>query len=77
MQITPAQGHLLALLVALMKARRVLEVGTFTGYSTLAMAQALPPDGHIVACDVNEEWTTIAVGCSASSVFRSAVGSAI
>jgi O-methyltransferase len=60
MQITPAQGHLLALLVALMKARRVLEVGTFTGYSTLAMAQALPPDGHIVACDVNEEWTAIA-----------------
>jgi O-methyltransferase len=60
MQITPEQGHLLALLVAVMAARRILEVGTFTGASTLAMALALPPEGRIIACDINEEWTGIA-----------------
>jgi O-methyltransferase len=60
MQITPEQGHLLALLAGAMAARHVLEVGTFTGYSTLALAQALPPDGRIVACDVSAEWTAIA-----------------
>ena len=59
MQITPEQGHLLGLLVRLMPARRTLEIGTFTGYSTLAVALALPSDGHIVACDTNEEWTSI------------------
>jgi predicted O-methyltransferase YrrM len=60
MQITPEQGHLLALLVRLMGTRRVLEIGTFTGYSALAMALALPADGRIVACDISEEWTRIA-----------------
>jgi predicted O-methyltransferase YrrM len=60
MQITPEQGHLLALLVRLIGARRVLEIGTFTGYSTLAMALALPADGHLTACDISEEWTRIA-----------------
>jgi predicted O-methyltransferase YrrM len=60
MQITPEQGHLLALLVRLMGTRRVLEIGTFTGYSALAMALALPADGRIVTCDLNEEWTQIA-----------------
>nr|WP_206734105.1 class I SAM-dependent methyltransferase [Bradyrhizobium nanningense] len=60
MQISPEQGHLLALLVAAMAARRILEVGTFTGYSTLAIAQALPPEGRIIACDINDEWTAIA-----------------
>jgi predicted O-methyltransferase YrrM len=61
MQITPEQGHLLALLVRLIGARRVLEIGTFTGYSTLAMALALPADGRLVACDISEEWANIAL----------------
>jgi predicted O-methyltransferase YrrM len=60
MQITPEQGHLLALLVRLIGARRVLEIGTFTGYSALAMALALPADGRLIACDISEEWTAIA-----------------
>ena len=60
MQIGPDQGQLLALLVKLIGARRCLEVGVFTGYSSLAVALALPPDGRIVACDVSEEWTAIA-----------------
>ena len=60
MQIGPDQGQFLALLVKLVGARRCLEVGVFTGYSSLAVALALPPDGRIVACDVSEEWTAIA-----------------
>ena len=60
MQITPEQGHLLALLVRLMGARRVLEIGTFTGYSAMAMALALPISGRLVACDISEEWTRVA-----------------
>jgi predicted O-methyltransferase YrrM len=60
MQIGPDQGQFMALLVKLVGARRCLEVGVFTGYSSLAVALALPPDGKIVACDVNEEWTGIA-----------------
>ncbi|MGH6814564.1 MAG: O-methyltransferase [Hyphomicrobiaceae bacterium] len=60
LQITPEQGHLLALLVRLIGARRVLEIGTFTGYSALAMALALPADGRLVTCDTSEEWTNIA-----------------
>ena len=59
MQITPEQGDLLALLARLMTARRTLEIGTFTGYSTLAVALALPSDGEIVACDINSEWAMI------------------
>ena len=57
-----AQGHLLGFLVGLTGAGQVLEVGTFTGYSTLCMAEALPPGGRIIACDVSEEWTSIAKG---------------
>mgnify|MGYP001249064860 CR=1 FL=1 len=57
-----AQGALLGFLVGLTNARQVLEVGTFTGYSTLCMAEALPPGGRILACDVSEEWTAIARG---------------
>ena len=60
MQIAPEQGQLMALLVRLLGARRCLEVGVFTGYSSTAVALALPADGQLVACDVNEEWTAIA-----------------
>jgi predicted O-methyltransferase YrrM len=60
MQISPDQGQFMALVVKLIGARRILEVGTFTGYSSLVMAQALPADGGIVACDVNEEFTAVA-----------------
>jgi caffeoyl-CoA O-methyltransferase len=60
MQIGPDQGLLLGLLVRMLGARRVVEVGTFTGYSALAMAMALPPGGRIVCCDVSEEYTSIA-----------------
>ena len=59
MQIGPEQGQFMALLVELIGARSVLEVGTFTGYSALAMAAALPENGALVACDVSEEWTAI------------------
>ena len=57
MQIAPEQGAFMALLVKLIGARRILEIGTFTGYSSTAMALALPPDGRIVCLDVSEEWT--------------------
>ena len=60
MQIAPEQGHFMALLVRLFNARRVLEIGVFTGYSSLAMAQALPEDGVLVGCDLSAEWTAIA-----------------
>ena len=60
MQISPEQGQFMALLVRLMGARRCLEVGVFTGYSSLVVALALPEDGRIVACDVSEKWTAIA-----------------
>ena len=60
MQIGPEQGQLMALLVRLLGARRTIEVGVFTGYSALSVALALPADGRLVACDVNEEWTAMA-----------------
>ncbi|HEY9538122.1 MAG TPA: class I SAM-dependent methyltransferase [Kiloniellaceae bacterium] len=60
MQIAPEQGQFMALLVELTGARRCLEIGTFTGYSALAVAQALPDDGRLVACDVNETTTAVA-----------------
>lgn len=60
MQISPEQGQFMALLIELTGAKRVLEIGTFTGYSALAMALALPPDGRIVACDVEPETTAVA-----------------
>jgi predicted O-methyltransferase YrrM len=60
MQIAPEQGHFLAFLVRLIGARRTIEIGTFTGYSALAVALALPENGTVVACDVSEEWTAIA-----------------
>jgi caffeoyl-CoA O-methyltransferase len=57
MQSAEEQGPLLAFLVRLVGARRVIEVGTFTGFSALSMAQALPADGTLIACDISEEWT--------------------
>ena len=60
MQISPEQGQFMQLLVKLMGARQCLEIGVFTGYSSLSIALALPMDGHIVACDVSEKWTAIA-----------------
>ena len=60
LQIAPEQGQFMALLVRLMGARRCLEIGVFTGYSSLATALALPDDGRLIACDVSEEWTAVA-----------------
>ena len=59
MQISPEQGQFMGLLIELLGARRTLEVGTFTGYSALAVALALPPEGRVLACDINPEWTAI------------------
>jgi predicted O-methyltransferase YrrM len=59
MQISVEQGQLMKLLIELLGARKTLEVGVFTGYSSLMVAQALPPEGKIIACDVSEEWTSI------------------
>ena len=60
MQIGPDQGAFLALLVRAIGARRALEIGTYTGYSALAVAMALPPDGKLVCCDISDEWTQVA-----------------
>ncbi len=60
MQISPEQGQFMQLLVRLTGARRAIEVGVFTGYSSLAVALAMPDDGHILACDVSAEFTAIA-----------------
>ncbi len=60
MQVAPEQGAFLELLVAATGASQVVEVGTFTGYSALCMARALPPGGRLLCCDVSEEWTAIA-----------------
>jgi caffeoyl-CoA O-methyltransferase len=59
MQIGSDQGQLMALLVRLIGARRCLEIGTFTGYSALAVALALPADGELITCDVSAEWTAV------------------
>lgn len=60
MQIAPDQGQFMAFLVRLMGARRTIEVGVFTGYSSLSVAMALPEDGRMIACDVSKEYTSIA-----------------
>ncbi|MGH8706001.1 MAG: O-methyltransferase [Burkholderiales bacterium] len=60
MQIAPEQGALMQLLVHLVGAKRYLEIGTFTGYSALCVALAMPRSGRLVCCDVSEEWTSIA-----------------
>jgi len=61
MQISPEQGQFMAMLVKLTGAKRCVEVGVFTGYSSLAVALALPTDGQIIACDIDEEFTRLAV----------------
>jgi predicted O-methyltransferase YrrM len=60
MQIAPEQGQFMALLVRLMGAKKALEVGVFTGYSSLCVAIALPEDGKLVACDISDEYTSVA-----------------
>lgn len=60
MQIAPEQGQFMMLLVQLMGAKKALEVGVFTGYSSLAVALALPSDGKLIACDVSEDYTAMA-----------------
>lgn len=60
MQISPDQGQFMATLAIALGVRRAIEIGTFTGYSALSLAEALPPDGTLIACDRSEEWTAIA-----------------
>ena len=59
MQISPEQGQFMTLLVELLGVERIIEIGTFTGYSALCLAQAMPAHGELVCCDVNKEWTDI------------------
>ena len=59
MQIAPEQGAFMEMLTRLIGAREAVEVGTFTGYSALSIARGLPDDGHLLCCDVSEEWTSI------------------
>jgi predicted O-methyltransferase YrrM len=59
MQISPEQAAFMQLIVKLLGVRRALEVGTFTGYSALAVAEAMPADGRLIACDVSKEWTSV------------------
>ena len=60
MQVSADQAQFMFLLLKMINAKRVLEIGTFTGYSTLVMANALPEDGEMIACDTSEEWTRTA-----------------
>jgi len=60
MQISPEQGNLMTILARAIGTRRAIELGTFTGYSSICIARALPPDGTLLCCDVSAEWTAIA-----------------
>lgn len=60
MQIAPEQGQFLRLLAELLRCRRAIELGTFTGYSALCIARALPDDGRLICCDISQEWTDLA-----------------
>lgn len=60
MQVSPIQAQFMQMLLRLLKAKKVLELGTYTGYSALAMALALPEDGRLITCDINYEWTRVA-----------------
>jgi len=59
-QIAPEEGQLLTLVLELLRARRTLDIGTFTGYSAMIAALAIPPEGKVIACDVSVEWTDVA-----------------
>lgn len=61
MQISPEQGQFFRFLLETMQAKQVLEIGTFTGYSAICMALALPPEGHVTCCDLSFDWTRMAV----------------
>ncbi len=60
MQISPDEGQFMSLLIRLLAATRTIDLGVYTGYSSLCVALTLPPDGKVIACDVNEEWTSMA-----------------
>ena len=75
MQIAPEQGQFMALLVELLGAIRVIEIGTFTGYSALCMAQALPADGELICCDISEEWTAMGLPFWERAGVRDRIGS--
>ena len=60
MQISPEQGQFMALLTKLLGVKRAIEVGVFTGYSSLSVAMAMPADGELIVCDMSEEWTSMA-----------------
>ena len=60
MQISPEQGSFMTMFTRLIGAQDAVEIGTFTGYSSLAIARGLPADGHLLCCDVSEEWTATA-----------------
>jgi predicted O-methyltransferase YrrM len=61
MQVSPEQGQFMGLLIRMLGAKKAIEVGTFTGYSALQVALALPDDGRLIACDISEEWTSIGI----------------
>jgi len=60
MQISPEQGQFMSLLIKLMSAKRAIEIGTFTGYSSICIASAMPDDGRLICCDISPQWTSIA-----------------
>lgn len=60
MQISPEQGQFMSLLIKMIKAERAIEIGTFTGYSSICIASAMPENGHLICCDISPQWTDIA-----------------
>ncbi len=60
MQISPEQGQFMSLLIKLMRAERALEIGTFTGYSSICVASAMPENGKLICCDISPQWTEMA-----------------
>lgn len=60
MQISPEQGQFMSLLIKLMGAKRAIEIGTFTGYSSICVAGAMPDDGRLICCDISPQWTAVA-----------------